>query len=62
MVDAPAATCDTQHIELSECLAQLGSAVADEKVAKINDNAITAILTIELSDLLAPYAWWPRTM
>ena len=55
LIDASAAASGTQHRELSECLAQLDSALADEKVAKINTNAITVILTMELSGLLTPY-------
>jgi hypothetical protein len=40
------------------CQAQLGSVCADEKVAKLNANAITIVLAIERSSLFAPYHWW----
>lgn len=63
MIDASAAASGTRHRALSECLGQLASAFADEKVAKINANAITIILPLERFSLFAPYhPCWPGTM
>jgi hypothetical protein len=44
-----------RHRPLAGCRAHLDSDCADEKVAKLNANAITIVLAMERSSLFAPY-------
>jgi hypothetical protein len=46
MIEVPAAVTGTRHSSLAKCAVQLGCALADETVAKVNANAIAMILAM----------------
>jgi hypothetical protein len=46
MIDVPAAATGARHSALAKCAVQLGCALADETIAKVNANAIAMILAM----------------
>jgi hypothetical protein len=49
MIDVPAAATGTRHSTPWRRVVQLGCALANEKVAKVNANAITMVLAMGMS-------------